>query len=121
MLIVDDEESIVFAMRRFFQKQGFLVDSARELEEAEALLTNSRYDVVIGDLRLTGIHGAEGLEMISFVREHCPWTKTILLTAFGTPEIETEARNRGLDEFLRKPQALPDLAQTVLSLLEATR
>jgi two-component system response regulator PilR (NtrC family) len=121
MLIVDDEESIGFAMTRYFQARGFLVDCARELEEAQALVTNVRYSVVVADLRLTGVHGAEGLEIIRYIREHCPGTRTILLTAYGSPELEAEAFERGVDAVMRKPQALPDLAQAILGLLEGSQ
>jgi two-component system response regulator PilR (NtrC family) len=118
LLIVDDEESITFAVRRYFLTRGFQVDCARELEEAEALLVNRRYDVVIADLRLSGVHGAEGLEVVKYVREHCPWARTILLTAYGSPAVEQEALSRGVDAVIRKPKPLPDLAQVVLGLLD---
>ncbi len=118
LLIVDDEEAIVFAMQRYFRSRGFDVDCARELEEAEALLSHSAYAVVIADLRLTGVHGAEGLEILSFIREHCPWTKAILLTAYGSIDLEREARERGVSLMLRKPQPLPDLAHAVLALVQ---
>jgi DNA-binding response OmpR family regulator len=60
ILIVDDEELIVLAMRRYFEGLGYVVDSAYELEEAQAMLANVPYDLVIADLRLTGIGGVEG-------------------------------------------------------------
>ena len=119
LLILEDEEWIAFSMKRYFLKRGFAVDCASELEEAEALVSNVRYDIVIADLRLTGVHGAEGLDMIGFVREHSPWTRTILLTAYGSPEVEAEARRRGVDAFVRKPRPLPDLAQLALGLIES--
>jgi len=118
LLIVEDEESIAFAMKRYFTGRGFLVDCAREREEAEALVANKRYAVVIADLRLTGVHGAEGLDIIGYVRERCPWARTILLTAYGSPEVEAEARSRGVDAVIRKPKPLPDLAQVVFGLLQ---
>lgn len=117
ILIVDDEESIVFAMRRYFQLHGFDVDAARELEEAQALVANVRYAVVIADLRLTGVHGAEGLDLVAYVRERCPWTRTMLLTAHSSPDIEVAGRERGVDMVLRKPRPLPDVAQAVMTLL----
>jgi CheY-like chemotaxis protein len=118
MLVVDDEESIGFSVRRYFMKRGFEVDCARELGEAEALLDGSRYDILIADLRLTGVHEAEGLELTGYARERCPWIRTILLTAYGSPELEAEAKSRGVDAVLRKPKSLPDLAQVVFGLLE---
>src|ERR1043166_984105 len=65
ILIVDDEDLIVLAMRKYFEGLGYLVDSAFELEEAQAMLANYEYDLVIADLRLTGIGGVEGLQIVS--------------------------------------------------------
>jgi len=118
ILIVDDEDLIVGAMRRYFQGLGYVVDSAYELEEAQALLGNYHYDLVIADLRLTGIGGVEGLQIVADVHQKCVDTHVILLSAFGTPEIERESYNRGADAFLRKPKALMEIAQVAKSLLE---
>ena len=52
ILIVDDEETILFAMGQYIMAQGCTVDTARELEEAQALLSNIRYHLVVADLRL---------------------------------------------------------------------
>lgn len=117
LLVVDDEESITFAMERYFRARGFEVDSARELEAAQALLAENRYAVVIADLRLSGVHGAEGLEVVSTIRERWPQTRTILLTAHGNAELEAEARERGADVVLRKPKPLPELTQIVMGLV----
>lgn len=117
MLVIDDEDAIRFAAKEYFEAQGFQVDCAQELEEAEALLSNLKYAIVIADLRLTGIYGTEGLSLVGFVRERCPGTRIILLTAYGSPEIEQEARRLGVDCFLRKPKPLPDVAQIALGLL----
>ncbi|MFA6954344.1 MAG: response regulator [Thermoanaerobaculia bacterium] len=117
MLVVDDEEPILFALNYYFSPRGFRVDCAREIEEAEALLANGHYSIVIADLRLTGIHGAEGLEIVSYVRERAADTKVILLTAYGTPEIERLAYERGADAFLQKPQRLPAIARLVETLM----
>jgi CheY-like chemotaxis protein len=117
ILVVDDEEPILFAFREFFGAYGYEVDCARELEEALAMLSSIRYDLIIADLRLTGSHGAEGLEIIEDVRERAPWTRIILLTAYGSPEVEAEAQRRGADAFLQKPTPLPHIAKIVLDLL----
>jgi len=117
LLLIDDEEPILFALREYFNAYGYDVDCAREMEEAEALLANVPYAAVIADLRLTGSHGAEGLEIIGYVRERCPWTRIIILTAYGSPEVEAEARRRGVDSFLHKPKPLPEVAQIVYALV----
>jgi DNA-binding response OmpR family regulator len=118
ILIVDDEELIVMAMKKYFQGLGYAVDSAQELEEAQALLSNYAYDLVIVDLRLTGIGGVEGLQIVADVHQRCPHTRVILLSAFGTPEIERESFNRGADVFLQKPKAMMEIATVARTLLE---
>ena len=118
ILIVDDEHLIVLAMRKYFESLGYEVDAALELEEAQALLANRSYDLVIADLRLTGIGGVEGLQIVADVHQRCPHTRVILLSAFGTPEIERESYNRGADAFLHKPKAMMEIATVASTLLE---
>jgi DNA-binding response OmpR family regulator len=118
ILIVDDEELIVIAMRKYFEGLGYFVDAAHELEEAQALLANYQYDLVIADLRLTGIGGVEGLQIVSDVHKQCANTRVILLSAYGTPEIERESYNRGADAFLHKPKAMMEIAHVATALLE---
>ena len=118
ILIVDDEELIVVAMRRYFEGLGYTVDSAHELEEAQALLAKRRYDLVICDLRLTGIGGVEGLQIVSDIHQRSSDTRVILLSAYGTPEIERESYNRGADAFLHKPKSMMEIANVAVNLLE---
>ena len=118
ILIVDDEELIVMAMRRYFEGLGYTIDSAHELEEAQALLANRPYDLVIADLRLTGIGGVEGLQIVSDIHQRCADTRVILLSAYGTPEIERESYNRGADAFLHKPKSMMEIANVAINLLD---
>jgi ActR/RegA family two-component response regulator len=117
ILLVDDNEAILFALKEYFIAHGYQVECARELEEAQALLSDTRCSVVIADLCLGGIHGVEGLEMVSYVRERCPSTRIIILTAYGSLAIEAEARRRGVDVFLYKPKPLSEVGQIVGELL----
>ena len=117
ILIVDDEETILFAMGQYIMAQGCTVDTASELEEAQALLTNIRYHLVVADLRLSGIHGAEGLDLVAMVRECCPNTKVIVLTAYGSAEMQQEAFRRGADAVLHKSMPLVEVADHAMRLL----
>lgn len=116
ILVVDDEEPILFAISEYFEPLGYQVDCARELEEAEALLAHLRYALLIVDLRLTGIHSNEGLELVRFARERSPWTRIIVLTGYGSADMEAEALDRGVDAFLHKPRPLSELAAIVAEL-----
>jgi DNA-binding NtrC family response regulator len=119
LLVVDDEESICFSMSEYFSLQGYKVDTACEIEEAEKLLGSTTYRVVIQDLRLTMTNSQDGLEMIRMIRQHTPQTRIVVLTAYGSPEIEDEARRCGADAFLRKPKPLSQVAQVVQGLIES--
>jgi DNA-binding NtrC family response regulator len=116
ILVVDDEEDILLAIHEYFIPLKYEVDCARELEEAEALLAHVRYALLIADLRLSGIHSNEGLELIRFARERSPWTRIVVLTGYGSVEMETEAVGRGVDAFLQKPMPLADLAEIAAAL-----
>jgi DNA-binding NtrC family response regulator len=119
ILIVDDEESILFAMQEYFTALGYHVDCARELDEAKGLLAHTSYAVAIADLRLTGSPGTEGLTLLDYIRHHHAATRVIILTAYGLPEIEQEARRRGAEAFLRKHMSLPEVAHVVAALLRS--
>lgn len=118
ILIVDDVQSILFAMKMYFMAYDYEVDCAKDIEEAKSLLDENAYRVMITDLCLTGVNQTEGINLVAYVREKFPLMRTIILTAYGSPEAESIAFELGVDAFLRKPKRLPDLAQIVLALLD---
>ncbi len=118
ILVIDDEEPILFALREYFSLFGYQVDCAKDPEEAAAFLVDGSYAVAIVDLRLSsGVDSTEGLELIEYIRERCPQTAILLLTAYGNPSIEQEALSRGANAFLHKPMPLPEIAHIVAGLL----
>lgn len=117
VLIVDDEQDVLNAAREYLGAYGLLVDTASEREEAEALLSQRDYDVVVVDMRLTGIHGREGLELLRFVRQHRPNACVIVMTAHWSVDLEWEARRRGADAFMEKPVPLAELLGIIRTLL----
>ena len=121
LLVVDDEESICFSMREYFSQHGYKVDTAREMEEAEGLIKATNYKVIIQDLRLSVRRHPDGLDIIKLVHERNPDTRIVVLTSYGTQEVEEEARRAGADAFLRKPKPLSQVAQVVQGLIESPR
>lgn len=120
ILVIDDEEPILFALREYFMLLGYQVDCAMKSEEAKALLADAFYAVAIVDLRLSGgVDDTEGLDLIKYIRERSPKSGILLLTAFGNPSVELEALSRGADAFLHKPMPLPDIAHLVIELVGA--
>ena len=119
LLVVDDEESICFSMSEYFSLHGFKVDTARDLDQAEELINTTLYEVVIQDLRLGMTRNPDGLDIIRRIHERNPATRIIVLTAYGSTEMEDEARRWGADAFLRKPKPLSQVAQVIQGLIES--
>ena len=119
LLVVDDEESICFSMSEYFSLHGYQVDTAREREEAERLIGTTTYQIIIQDLRLGITKDPDGLDIIKLAHTNHPETRIIVLTAYGSAEMEDEARRNGADAFLRKPKPLSQVAQVVQGLIES--
>jgi ActR/RegA family two-component response regulator len=106
-------------MRDYFSQHGFEVDTAREVEEVEKLIEGTNYQVVIQDLRLGITQHNNGLEIIKLLHQRNPETCIVVLTSYGSNEIEAEARRSGADAFLRKPKPLSQVAQVIQGLIES--
>jgi DNA-binding NtrC family response regulator len=103
VLVVDDEATILLAFKKLLQTPGVYVDTAESIEDVKLLVTDKYYDAVIADLRLSGVSGEEGLEVIRFVKERNPKTKCILITAFGNQDVMSRAYNLGAAFYFEKP------------------
>lgn len=114
---MDDETAVLTAIAEYLRAYGLTVDTAAEREEAEAMVLVHPYDLVLTDMRLTGSHGREGLELVRFVREHLPEARIVVLTAHGSSDLEDDAREHGTDQFLGKPLPLSELAAEVFRQL----
>ena len=118
ILLVDDEKSIVFAVRQYFLKQGYVVDCAGTSEQALELLAAEHYAVAIVDVELRGSRdSADGLNLAQFIRSHAPTTAIIILTALETPETESRAKEAGVHSYLHKPTRLAQIADVALGLM----
>ena len=120
VLLLDDEESILLPTAAYFRSRGCEVDTAREPEEAEALVQHRGYDLAILDLRVGAVGGAAGLEVLRELRRQDDTTHVIVLSAYISSEVEEEAWALGASSVLCKPQPLPGLADLAFSLMGYT-
>jgi two-component system, response regulator RegA len=103
ILIVDDEPALLIAFKGILEADQVQVDTAETMGGAEDHLKTGAYDVVIVDLRLTGVLGEEGLEIIRYVKEFKPETHVILITGYGNPSIMEKAQQLGAAFYFEKP------------------
>jgi DNA-binding NtrC family response regulator len=116
VLLVDDETAILMAFKKLLQSPGIEIDTADTMESAQAALNNRDYDAVIADLRLGDTGGEEGLELLRFVKRHNPATPTILITAYGNPEVMEKTYKLGADLYLEKPVSSNTLKNALQNL-----
>jgi DNA-binding NtrC family response regulator len=116
ILMVDDKATLCFAMREYFELYNYQVDCANNVDNATTRLNASRYTVMIADLNLGGTHDLNGFEIIKIAREHFPEMRIIVLTAYGSAEVESAAQDLGVSAFLHKPSPLSEVARIVFEL-----
>lgn len=117
ILIVEDEPPVAQALRRALNLPhggGYLVESCESGERALEHLSNARFDLIISDLRLPGMNG---LELIALARQRDPGLRSVLITAFGSAQVEEEARHL-TDAYLPKPFHLRDMINIVRHILD---
>jgi DNA-binding NtrC family response regulator len=116
ILIVDDDELITTSLTGLLKSDAVTIRTAATREEAEMLIEAESFDLAIIDLHLTERPGQEGLELISRIKQQTPETHVVLFTAYGSPEIEHRARQRGAADYWEKTIEIPALLERVRAL-----
>ncbi|MFJ1863695.1 response regulator transcription factor [Streptomyces sp. NPDC101733] len=101
ILVVEDEESLAESLRRGLSADGHRVEVAHDGHRGlELALTGGPYDVVLLDLMLPGLGGAE---ICARLRAHGDPTPVLVLTARDGERDEAEGLDAGADDYLTKP------------------
>lgn len=119
ILLIDDEESVLFAIHEYLTLRGYEVRRAGDRATAERLLHEERFTWVVTDLHLTPERAHDGLALARLARDRGA-RRVVLLTAHGSSETERAAADVGIDRLLAKPVLLADL-ERVLHEDEETR
>ncbi|MCX6650002.1 MAG: response regulator [Candidatus Bathyarchaeota archaeon] len=100
ILVVDDDKLVRNSLQSLIANAGYVVDVAKNGEEAESKSAGTYYNVALIDIRLPDIIG---IELLAKMKEYVPKTRKIILT--GYPDLETaiEAVNKKADGYLVKP------------------
>lgn len=115
-LVVDDDSSIFLAYKKLFQNHGRILDTATSLHEAKILIDAYEYELLITDLRLSGVESDEGFEIIRYARDKHPTTKIIMVTAYGDAEIKEQAYRSGATFYFEKPLSIRVLKDALIHL-----
>lgn len=119
VLVVDDEPDLVELVSYNLKKEGFLVSSASDGEEALKKIRGEKPDLVVLDLMLPGI---QGMELCRIIRKD-PRTENlpiIMLTAKGEEMDKVVGLEIGADDYLAKPFSPRELIARVKAILRRT-
>ncbi|HET92088.1 MAG TPA: response regulator [Chloroflexi bacterium] len=116
ILIVEDSLGVARALNQALsltQGGGYHVEVSESGEAALERLRDTPFDLLISDLRLPGISGLELCEQACQIR---PQMRRVLITAFGSPQVEERARQL-TDAYLPKPFRLHEIIRIVQRIL----
>ncbi len=92
ILCVDDEPEILDALARMLKRSGYLIDTETQPVRALDLVAKYKYDIIISDMRMPAMDGAE---FLAATEKFSPDSLRILLTGYSDQEATVRAINEG--------------------------
>ncbi len=118
ILVVEDKGALQQMLSATLTEEGYEVDVASDGQEGINKAREKRYDLVLTDLKLPG---ADGMKVLSEVKEADPEASVIVMTAYGTVESAVQAMKIGAFDFLTKPFDTDRLSLLIKRALENRR
>jgi len=117
ILVVEDEQKIRTALRDFLEFQGFRVAEAVDGLEAERILGEKKFDLILLDLMLPKISGEQ---LCTKWRQDGLQSPIIMLTAKGQEKEKVAGLDLGADDYITKPFSLEELLARIKAVLRRT-
>jgi DNA-binding NtrC family response regulator len=123
ILIVDDDEDVLFAARLLLKKHAEIVHTEKDPQSIPTLLKNESYDVILLDMNFTkdSTSGYEGFHWLNKILEIDPSAVVILITAYGDVELAVRAIKEGAMDFVVKPWQNEKLLATLFAAMKLRR
>jgi DNA-binding response OmpR family regulator len=113
VLVVEDEQHLADAIVRGLRRQGMAVDVSYDGTQGHEMAMVTRYDVVVLDRDLPGVHGDD---ICADLVASGALTRVLMLTASGSVADRVEGLQIGADDYLPKPFAFDELVARVQAL-----
>src|SRR5437016_578853 len=116
VLVIDDEPVVLDLFQRALAEKGLSIRTAKNADEALALLEREGFGCVLTDKNLPGL---DGIEIVRRVRQSQPYCACIVMTGYASTGSAVEALRLGAVDYLEKP--FHDLPRVVDRIEEAVR
>ena len=116
VLIAEDEDVLRRNLTFILNSSGYSAVSVRSSVDAIASLKKRPFNVVITDLLMPGMGGAE---LMRYVSENCPETAVIVITAYPSAESAIDAVKKGAVDYFTKPFKTDDILKAVGKAVES--
>jgi len=104
ILIIDDDFAVCTSLSLLLKQNGFSPDSADGPQTALEILKEKKIDLIVMDMNFSlETSGAEGLQLLSEIRQLLPIIPVILITAWGSIELAVKGMKLGAVDFITKP------------------
>jgi DNA-binding response OmpR family regulator len=117
ILVVEDEQSIRTALVDFLEFHGFLAATAEDGLQAERIVSQRKFDLILLDLMLPKISGEQ---LCVKWRQQGLQTPILMLTAKGLEKEKIAGLNLGADDYITKPFSLEELLARINAVLRRT-
>jgi two-component system nitrogen regulation response regulator NtrX len=118
ILIVDDEINILKSVSGILSDEGYSVETAENLKDAENILKTVIIDLVIQDIWLPD---GDGTDFISEIFKYQPDTAVIVLSGHGSIDAAIKSTRLGAFDFIEKPPSMDRVITSVANALERAR
>ena len=106
LLIAEDDDAFRDILREVLQKPNRVIEAYKDGQEAIAVLQQSRFDIVITDLRMSG---ADGLQVLQEAKRSHPDSIVIIMTGYASLDSAIAAIRGGAYDYIRKPFKVDEL------------
>ena len=106
VLIVDDEKLMRISLESQLKKEGYNVKSVDNALDGLKMVKSEEYDVVVTDLRLSGMNG---MDFLKEIKKYNQEIIVVIMTAYGTLESAVSAIKEGAYDYIAKPFSTDEL------------
>lgn len=117
VLFLEDEPTIREVLAEYMRLSGYQVTETARGDAAIALLRENTWHIAVLDVMVPGV---DGFEVLQYIREHCPETATIMLTALEDEKTQIKAFNLYADDYVIKPVSPIILLKRMETILRRT-